>query len=356
MMTPRNRVLAALQGDQADRIPFTIYEGLLPRSDRERWLRNEGMALVRHYPIYWEERSNVEFWRKEYLEGNERMIREIIRTPIGEVWQTFKFNETEYGNMWRVDFYIKKPSDYKVIEFVIKNTVYHPNYENFLRAEKEMGEDGILISWTDLSPIQKMLIEFMGIERFSIDFFEKSQQFYSLYEVIREKQKQLFEITANSPAEVINCGDNITGDIIGNERFNRYCIPWYNEYGRQLHKKGKLFAVHMDGKLNCLKEAIIGSEIDIIEAFTPPPVGDLSLKEAYSLWKDKVIWTNYTSSMHLSPPEKIKAHTLDLLQEVIPGNRFLLGITENIPYTVRNRSLFTIAQTLKEYGLLPLRF
>lgn len=353
-MTPKERVLAVLRGNQADRIPFTIYEGLLPRGEKERYLRNEGIGLVRHCPVCCEEHPNVEISRKEYRKGEERIIRETMSTPVGKVWQTFKLSEAEYGNVWRLDFYIKKPSDYKVIEFVIKDKIYYPNYENFLKAEKELGEDGIVIPWTDRSPMQKILTEFMGVERFSIDFFEEKKLFHSLYELIKEKQKRLFKITANSSAKVVDCGDNITGDIIGSKRFNRYYILWYNEYAQQLHKKGKLLAVHMDGKLNCLKEAIANSEIDIIEAFTPPPIGDLSLKEAYSLWKDKLIWINYTSSMHLSSPEKIRDHTLSLLGEVLPGNRFLVGVTEDIPDTVRNRSLTAIARTVKRYGLLPL--
>lgn len=356
-MTPRERILAVLRGNEVDRVPFTIYDFLYPQGDRERWLRNKGMALVRHCPLYQVHHPNVEICHKKYREGNERMTRETFRTPVGEVWQTLRTWEgIGDTNMPKKDFYIKKPSDYKVIEFVIKDTVYCPDYEGFLQAEKEIGGDGIVTTWTERSPIQKMWIELMGLERFSIDFFEESQLFHSLYELIRDKQKQFFEITANSPAEVIKCGDNINADIIGYERFNRYCIPWYNEYSRQLHKKGKLLAVHMDGNLNCLKEAIAKAEIDIIESFTPPPVGDLSLKEAYSLWKDKVIWINYTTSMHVSSPGKIKTHTLGLLQEVVPGNRFLFGISEDIPYTVRNRSMTTIAQTLEKYGLLPLKF
>ncbi len=38
----------------------------------------------------------------------------------------------------------------------------------------------------------------MGIERFSIDFFKESKLFHSLCELIKEKQKKLFKIIANS--------------------------------------------------------------------------------------------------------------------------------------------------------------
>ncbi len=194
------------------------------------------------------------------------------------------------------------------------------------------------------------------MERFSFDFVDKKKEFCSLYETILEKQRELFEIAANSPAEVIHCGDNITGDVVGLERFSDYCLPWYNEFAELLHKKGKRLAIHMDGKLANLKEVIGKTEIDIIEAFTPPPNGNLSLKEGRSLWKDKVIWINFTSSIHLSSADEIRAHVMSLLQEVVPGDRFLVGITENVPETVVERSLTTISRTLQENGILPLHF
>jgi EAL domain-containing protein (putative c-di-GMP-specific phosphodiesterase class I) len=110
----------------------------------------------------------------------------------------------------------------------------------------------------------------------------------------------------------------------------------------------------MDGMLNNLKDVIAETNVDIIEAFTPPPTGNLSLKEARSLWKNKVIWLNFTSSIHTCPPEEIRTHTINLLQEAIPGDRLLVGITENVPEDVLERSLKTISQTLYEKGVLPL--
>lgn len=45
-----------------------------------------------------------------------------------------------------------------------------------------------------------------------------------------------------------------------------------------MHKKGKLYMAHMDGKLKSAKDLIARTDIDIIEGFTPP-MGNLSLQE-----------------------------------------------------------------------------
>lgn len=354
-MTPKERILTAICGERVDRVPFTIYYevNIISPGELERHLRNEGMGIVKWCQLWKTEYKNVVFESKRYWQGNELTIRETIKTPLGEVWRTL-IPGMAYETTWVKDFYVKNSDDYKIMEFMIRDAIYHPDYERFYKLEKELGEDGIIVTHIGYSPFQRMWIELMGVERLSFDLFDKKKEFHSLYETILEKQKEIWKIVADSPAQLVEYGGNISGDIIGPERFSQYHLPVYNEFASLLHKKGKYLAVHMDGMLANLKEVIKKTEIDIIEAFTPPPTGNLSLREARSLWKDKVIWINFPSSIHMSPPEKIRAHTINLLQEAIPGDRFLIGITENIPETVLERSLKTISQTLQEKGALPL--
>jgi hypothetical protein len=62
-------------------------------------------------------------------------------------------------------------------------------------------------------------------------------------------------------------------------------------------------AVHMDGRLNVLKDIIAETPIDIIEDFHPPPMGDLSLRDALKHWKEKVIWIGFPGSIYSEGPE-----------------------------------------------------
>ena len=133
-----------------------------------------------------------------------------------------------------------------------------------------------------------------------------------------------------------------------------YVIPCYNEAAHMLHEKGKRLGSHMDGNLKLLKNSIAESGIDFIEAFTGPPMFDLSVAEARAAWPDKVLWINYTSNVHVAGIKAIREHTLDLLQQAHPGDHFLISITEDVPANVRKESLATIAQTLLENGSLPL--
>jgi hypothetical protein len=49
-MPPRQRVIAALRGERANKVPFTAYADQLPQSGLERRLRNGGLCIVCRRP------------------------------------------------------------------------------------------------------------------------------------------------------------------------------------------------------------------------------------------------------------------------------------------------------------------
>ena len=96
-----------------------------------------------------------------------------------------------------------------------------------------------------------------------------SEEIEELYRVMSKKERELYCIAADSPAEVIWAPDNINGLITNPKLLEKYVAPFYNEVTSILHRKAKLFMVHMDGKLRCLLNSIKRTKIDIVEGFTP---------------------------------------------------------------------------------------
>jgi hypothetical protein len=110
----------------------------------------------------------------------------------------------------------------------------------------------------------------------------------------------------------------------------------------------------MDGKLRHLKDAIAKMDLNAIEAFTPPPMGDLPLVEARSAWKGKIISLNFPESVFLEGATAVKKQTLKVLNEATPGDNFIITVTEDIPSDHRWTGLSTVTTTLRKYGAYPL--
>ena len=259
-----------------------------------------------------------------------------------------------YDTSWTTEFMIKSPSDYEVVKAMIEDTVYRPDYDPFLETEKEMGDDGVVQAPAPRSPIQKLLLELMGYRRFSIDLHRNRSEFDELLGVMEKKTLERYRIVADSPAEIVWVPDNVNGIVTSPKIFEEYCVPFYNKLANLLHSKGKIISVHMDGRLKSLVDLIPKTKIDSVDGFTPPPVGDLPLREAREAWgKDYTIWTNFAGTVFLHGPEATKRHAIEMLRSVAPGDRFIMGVTENIPSDIIDVSLRSITQVMATYGKYP---
>lgn len=348
-MDTRTRLLTALNWEEPDRVPLTIYDWMLPRGHTERLLRESGVGLISRLPAHRVEHRQVQYISKEYWESGRKYIRKTIRTPVGEIWQTLQ-PETAYDtSLWIKEHFIKTPDDYKVMDFVWKDAVFHDNYDFINESIRRIGADGLVYVRLGKVPIQEMLYQMMGLERFSFDYYDRRDLFDSLHNTMLERYRELYNLAAESPVEIILFGDNITSDVVGEERFRNYCMPVYKQMQAVLSGTGKKLAVHMDGRLASIKKTVTEAAFQIVEALTPPPMGDVSIKEARALWPEKALWINFTGSVIIESRESIEAHTRELLQQAGTKKGFAIGITEDAPVEALEQSLGVILRVIEEY-------
>ncbi|RLI36032.1 hypothetical protein DRO55_04290, partial [Candidatus Bathyarchaeota archaeon] len=177
-----------------------------------------------------------------------------------------------------------------------------------------------------------------------------------LLEVVAERKREICRVIAGSPAKLVLLGDNIDEVLIGPRLFERYCLPYYQEYTEILHKSGKLVGSHMDGRLRNLRDLIKESGLDFIHGFTPPPIGNLTVREARKSWgRDIALWLNIPETTFYYKPEDLRSYVKSLLKEAAPGDGFMLGITETVPPLRRNRAYEIIMETVLDYGRYPIK-
>ena len=347
-MDIRTRILTAMTWGEPDRIPLTVYDWMLPRGTTERRLREAGVGLIVRVPGHRVQHRQVEIVSHEYQEHGRKLIRRTIKTPVGETWQLLEPDPAYETSNWIHEHFIKGPDDYRVLEFYYRDMVFRDNVAAIQEAQRRVGTDGLVMLRIAKSPIQEMLYQLMGVERFAADYQERRDLVDSLHAAMATRYQELYEFAAHSPAEILQLGDNIYSDMVGRERYRKYLMPEYATIMARLRGTGKLLAVHMDGNLKSLQAEIAEATFDIVEAFTPPPMGDVSIREARAGWPGKALWINFTSSMHIEPPEVIEAHTRELIAEAGTKRGFGISITEDAPVEALEKSLAVIARVLQE--------
>lgn len=362
-MTRRERIMAATRKQRADRLPFFHYWRHCQTGWAERECRNRGMGLNWVRPPYIERLHGVDVTERRATVSGRPIIRRTFSTPIGSVYEDeyrepgvgqWHANRSWRGSVpWMTERLIKTPDDYKVVKYIVEHTEYLADYFPIEQALDWLGEEGVVLDSLPHSPMQMLMIHWVGSEggRVFYHLADYPGLLEDLSRAISKSREPLYEIAAKSPAPISLCGDNIDGVLVNPKLFRKYFMPEYEKQARILHAHGKLMAVHMDGRLNVLKELIFETPIDIVEALHPPPMGDLPIGEALSRWKDKVIWLGFPGAIYTSGPEATKEFALQLLREVAPGDRVLLTMSTENPVSNENLCALT---TILEEAELPL--
>lgn len=346
-------MLTAARGGAPDQIPFTTYTGVCGDTESRRRLQSKGLGLVNIRRPWTVESPNVEWTSDRLLEGDIEFTLNTVRTPVGSLTQKTRV-DSGYGSTWIVEHLVKEPHDYEILGFMLRDQVFRPDYEGFVETDREMGDAGVVFSSVNRVPIQQLWIQYTGLERLCEDLLSHPRVVEGVLQTMQERDRDVWKLVADSPAEFVWCPDNISGEVTGPAWFEKYCAPHYDAIASQMHSNGKRIVAHMDGMMRRLISQVRELNIDIIEAFTPTPDGDLSLAEARRAWEGKVIWINFPSSVHISPEEAIRERTLQILREAAPGDGFLVGVTENVPAFALDLSLKVITDTLAEFGKCPL--
>ena len=363
-MTRYERIMTASRKKRADKLPFFHYWRHSQVGWAERECRNRGMGMGWVRPPYIQKiHGGVEMTEKQVVTSGANVLRRTYTTPVGTIWLDEKRGRgTEQWHAlrswidispWQTQRLVKTPEDYKVLKYLVENTEYIPDYFPIEQAMDWLGDDGVVIDALPHSPMQMLMIDWIGSEggRFYIHHAKYPDLVEELYEAISKNRQAMYEIAAKSPAPVSMCGDNIDGVLVNPRLFEKYFMPEYEKEAKVLHEHGKLMYVHMDGRINNIKHLVAKTPIDIIEALHPPPMGDLPLSEALSLFKDKVIWAGYPGSVYTLGPEAVKKHALSLLRDVVPGERLVFQVsTENL---VSNENMRMLTSVL-ENATLPL--
>jgi hypothetical protein len=347
-MTPRKRVEAVLRGEKPDRVPFTIYESKLPQCAVERQLRNEGLCIVnRQHSVFREITPNVKMSTRTYVDGGVEYTEFVQETPAGKLsWLTRPAGFTA----WTVKKPFTGPDDYKSMLALMKDKHYEPNYDAFIEAEKNLGEDVFLRAGIGAMPLHEIMIAWMGVETFAVEWAERRDEIEKLCAVMADNLRKIFPIVAESPALAANFGGNETGNVMGRARFERYVLPLHREAAEVMHRHGKFLGAHMDGNNRIWADLLAVSGLDYIEAFTPAPDSDMSLEDAFIAWPDKTMWTNFTSSIHLSSIAEIERSAREMLETARkPGRRFIMGVTEDMPPDRWQENMLAISRVTNEH-------
>lgn len=345
-MTPRERIMAVLNGEEPDKIPVLNWSPSLIPGGWYRRLAKRGLGtlgLVHLYLPTMEEAvagghnphlPDVKYTQIHYIENGIEKYRHTLETPVGHITGVKAVYPLPIP-IWvphTEEYFVKQPSDWRVVNYISKGVLdkLAPAYEVMERTQDELGDSGIVLCIIDRTPWQRAWLDWAGLERAVIDFHEQPEEVQEFIEIQTRLHTRLAEFAAECPAKIIDFGENMT-DVTSPKYFREYSMPIYEIYGKQLEGTGKILGAHMDGRFGKIKKEIAETPLNVIESFTVPPVGDVSLAEAKKIWPDKMIFMNCPAHLHWAEPEEVRKGYEALADEWGSKKGIILELSEDVP-------------------------
>ena len=363
------RILAVAGKQAVDKLPFCAHidvwynyhsgHGTLPEKYKG-WnmveiLRDQGAgAQVRHLRIWRVEYDNLEVTTQE----DPPYKTTEWRTPVGTVSLRTVFRPEEGPwIVYEVDHPFKSKEDYPAIEYIFENTRIVPDLSEYRQKEKMAGEDGMVMTGMDLySPMQQIMRYWLGYERFFYELRDHPAQVERLYELEKGIAKKKLEILVESTVEIpLLCAN--WSDEFHTPVFAKYFVPWLREASDYLHSKGKVTQVHADGEMKRLIPLFLETGVDVAEAWSPAPMTSVTTAELRKAWGDRVtIWGGIPAVL-FEPQyseEEFDAYIKSLFKEIAPGDNFIVGMGDNLPFDGRIERVGRVAELIDKYGRVPM--
>ena len=372
-MNNRERLLAILNHQPPDRIPWiprlllwyrarTLthtmpgeWEGLSLR-DVERAL-NLGTP-ARTGTIFELQYDGVEVTDRE--EGGKRITE--YHTPVGSVRQVMRFADTldEQGLPGLIEeCLLKGPQDYCVWEWVTGHTHWTPDYDAYLAYDADIGDDGLpLVSAGDV-PFHEFAQRLAGYKHAFYQLNDYPKEVEHLLSVMTEVQRErLWPVVADSPARLVLHGAHLSSQLTPPRLFEKYIVPYYQEFMPQMHARGKSVAMHADNDTSQIVDLIERAGWDMVECFVTAPMVPLTMEQARESWGNRVILWGGLPSLLLAPSvpeEEFREYMHRLFDTISPGDAFILGVADNVmPDSIIDRIAW-VSDLIEERGRYPIR-
>jgi len=216
--------------------------------------------------------------------------REVVtETPVGTQRAVFRHHPDNKYRPETIKWPVSDEKELRVAAWREAHRTWRWNQAEFDRVSKIYDRQGAATICISRVTVQKLYLEEMGVEQAIYALMDWPAACEAYFEALTITETRQMEALANSPMMSINFGDNIHSATLSPGFFKKYVLPAYQRRCEFLHRYGKFVYAHWDGNCKPLLPFAKETGLDGIEAITPIPQGDVTLKEPKEALGDMIL-------------------------------------------------------------------
>ncbi len=356
-MNSKERLMAALQGRPVDHVPFApflayVWESFPPEIQKAGQLAFHHAIgadpLWRGAPCAVKAIQPEGIVRKTVDEG-DRMVT-YVTTPVGGF--RFAYAKSERGNThFLVEHPMKCEEDFKVRMWMEEHTWYEPNPEPVAKHFQGDGREGLSLGTlvTRCKSAYQDLVEFhVGTEELVYAQADYPDTVRSLWELMVQNDLKAVKLSLESPYEYFISWEDSCTQNYSPAQYDEFIGSEIGQWCRLLSAAGKHYVQHACGHVAALTERMRDHGVFAIESISPPPTGNLTIRDARSMVGNTmgIIGGIEPTQFLRLPIEKLGAYVESVIDDA-KGGPFVLANSDSCPPGVTVEKFKLVAEVAK---------
>jgi hypothetical protein len=365
-MTERDRLIKVLKGETPDRVPWFADLGHWFRAESgQQWdlfkvsnCTKEIADLHREVKAGWyvevgslhEEYYDDGVVREKELIGDTAVERFI--TPIGEIYMERKWSPISFS--WDITkLMVENMNDLEILLYAVERKRFLPKYENWEVMERIGGDVGLGFPSLGYTGLGSLMSYYMGVQNTIYAHYENPVITERYINAFNKKHLELVDLYCKSPAPHFIFTDNLSSDVQPPDLFIQYSFDHYKSLSEHFHKAGKTVSTHIDGMISRIIGIVAETGIDVADACTPKPTGDLDpLEIRKQAGNDMILMGGISPVMWLpSTSEKdFISHVREWLDLRKISSRLVQSAGDQVPPGTELKRIKLVYDIVEEYG------
>ena len=396
-MTPKERILAALNGQPTDTLPFiprldiwynaNAGNGTLPAPYQHATLREMvddlgfgyhaiipdfkdftdpeqgdldvglGIYHLKKHPY----RIKLHNVKRTHERSGDGILKVKYKTPKGDITTTVVHSQDMKRNGITLyvikEHAIKSKDDYPAMKYIFDNMEVIPDYDNYSHFQQDfIGDRGVAVALSAMwaSPGHYLIKELMAFDTYYYEQYDNPDEMNEFIEQITPFCSKLFDAALNSPAEVILSGANYDTSFTAPSMFEEYIMPALKEQSDRAHARGKFLATHTDGENTGLMELYLRSGFDIADSICPAPMTKISLEDTRRMFGHTcTVWGGIPSISVLEDSMNdltFKRFVEEKFENLGRGDHLILSVADTVPPAAKFDRILYLQKKAMEFG------
>jgi len=262
--------------------------------------------------------------------------------------------QVERKNLWgtnkmTTEHLLKTTDDFGVLEHILANQSFDFDEGAYRGYDALLGERCEPTVCLPHGSIQRLFIDFMGLERGTIALWKRPELVEGLLSAIEENDDRRFELIKRTPFRIVNFADNIDDSLVSPVLLRRYMLPYYQRRTKELHQTGKFCTSHWDGKVKHVLPLARETGLDALEAVPTLPQGSVTVEELREALEGMALLDGIPATYFApySREEDLRSFVKRLLE--LFGTSIVVGISDMLPADGDIERVRTIGRMVEEY-------